>query len=74
MHTLKSQLITDQNGEIIQIDAGYGRTAHRTLGFIGTRALKTQWLRKPKLGDKAYVGEDIETPRKKPKGGLPNGR
>ena len=26
MHTLKSQLITDQAGEIIQINAGYGRT------------------------------------------------
>ena len=37
--------------------------------FIGTRALKKQWLGKPKLGDKAYVGEDIETPQKKPKGG-----
>ena len=31
--------------------------------------LKKQWLAKPKLGDKAYIGEDIETPQKKPKGG-----
>jgi len=41
----------------------------QTSKFIGTRALKKQWLEKDKLGDKAYLGEDIETPQKKPKGG-----
>ena len=42
---------------------------NQTLKSIGTRALKKQWLAKEKLGDKAYLGEDIKTPRKKPKGG-----
>jgi hypothetical protein len=31
--------------------------------------LKKEWLEKEKLGDKAYLGEDILTPQKKPKGG-----
>jgi hypothetical protein len=42
---------------------------NRTSRFTATPALKKQWLEKPKLGDKAYVGEDVETPQKKPKGG-----
>jgi len=33
------------------------------------RALPKEIREKPKIGDKAYVGEDIETPKKKPKGG-----
>ncbi len=41
----------------------------QTSKFIGTHALKKQWLEKDKLGDKAYLGEDIKTPQKKPKGG-----
>ncbi len=40
-----------------------------TSKFIGTHALKKQWLETEKLGDKAYLGEDILTPQKKPKGG-----
>ena len=31
--------------------------------------MKKEWLEKEKLGDKAYLGEDILTPQKKPKGG-----
>jgi hypothetical protein len=68
MHTLKSQLITDQAGEIIQIDAGFDGPKSDIEIYRETK-LKKQWLEKPKLGDKAYVGEDIETPQKKPKGG-----
>ena len=68
MHTLKSQLITDQNGEIIQINAGFDGPKSDIEIYRDTR-LKKQWLTKPKLGDKAYVGEDVETPQKKPKGG-----
>lgn len=68
MHTLKSQLITDQNGEIIQIDAGFDGPKSDIEIYRDTK-LKKEWLGKPKLGDKAYVGEDIETPKKKPKGG-----
>jgi len=68
MHTLKSQLITDQNGEIIQIDAGFDGPKSDIEIYRDTK-LKKEWLEKPKLGDKAYVGEDVETPKKKPKGG-----
>lgn len=67
MDTLKSQLITDQAGEIIQINAGFDKPKS-DIEIYGETKLKKQWLEKPKLGDKAYVG-DIETPRKKPKGG-----
>ncbi len=68
MHTLKSQLITDEKGEIIQIDAGFDGPKSDIEIYRDTR-LKKEWLKKPKLGDKAYLGEDIETPQKKPKGG-----
>ncbi len=68
MHTLKSQLITDQNGEIIQIDAGFDGPKSDIEIYRDTK-LKKEWLEKKKLGDKAYIGEDIETPKKKPKGG-----
>lgn len=68
MHTLKSQLITDQDGEIIQIDGGFDGPKSDIEIYRDTK-LKKEWLDKPKLGDKAYVGEDIETPKKKPKGG-----
>lgn len=67
-HTLKSQLITDQSGEIIQIDAGFDGPKSDIEIYRDTR-LKKQWLEKEKLGDKAYLGEDIKTPKKKPKGG-----
>lgn len=68
MHTLKSQLITDESGEIIQIDAGFDGPKADIEIYRDTR-LSKQWREKPKLADKAYVGEDIETPKKKPKGG-----
>ncbi len=68
MHTLKSQLITDQNGEIIQIDAGFDGPKSDIEIYRDTR-LKKQWLENEKIGDKAYLGEDIKTPKKKPKGG-----
>ena len=68
MHTLKSQLMTDQNGEIIQIDAGFDGPRSDIEIYRDTR-LKKEWLAKEKSGDKAYPGEDIKTPQKKPKGG-----
>jgi hypothetical protein len=67
-HTLKSQLITDQNGEIIQIDAGFDGPKSDIEIYRDTK-LKKEWLGKAKLGDKAYIGEDIKTPKKKPKRG-----
>ncbi len=43
MHTLKSQLITDQNGEIIQIDAGFDGPKADIEIYRDTK-LKIQWL------------------------------
>lgn len=67
-HTLKSQLMTDERGEIIQIDAGFDGPKSDIEIYRDTK-LKKEWREKPKLGDKAYIEEDIETPQKKPKGG-----
>lgn len=68
MHTLKSQLITDQAGEIMDILAGFrGPTAD--IEIYRETKLPSFIRGKPKIGDKAYPGEDIETPKKKPKGG-----
>lgn len=69
-HTLKTQIITDQNGAILDVSASHrGPTADVKL-YEQTplpEALQDQ----PRLGDKAYVGADpvIQTPHKKPKGG-----
>ncbi len=68
MHTLKSQLITDRNGEILQINGGFDGPKSDIEIYRDTK-LKKEWREKRKLGDKAYIGEDIETPKKKPKGG-----
>jgi len=68
MHTLKSQLITDQQGEIMDISAGFPGPVSDIKIYRATR-LPKEIGEKPKIGDKAYLGEDIQTPRKKPKGG-----
>lgn len=68
MHTLKSQLITDQNGEIMDILAGF-RGPAADIEIYRETVLPPELRRKRKIGDKAYLGEDIETPQKKPKGG-----
>jgi len=68
MHTLKSQLITDQDGEILDIFAGF-RGPQSDIEIYRDTKLPKEIREKPKRGDKAYLGEDIETPQKKPKGG-----
>ncbi len=68
MQTLKSQIITDQDGEIMDILAGFRGPASDIEIYRETK-LPKEIREKPKIGDKAYVGEDIETPKKKPKGG-----
>lgn len=68
MHTLKSQLITDQEGEILDILAGV-RGPESDIEIYRDTKLPKEIREKPKIGDKAYIGEDIETPKKKPKGG-----
>lgn len=68
LHTLKSQLITDQDGEILDILAGF-RGPESDIEIYRDTKLPKEIREKPKIGDKAYLGEDIKTPKKKPKGG-----
>lgn len=69
-HTLKTQIITDHKGTILDVKAGHrGPTADVKL-FEQT-PLPKALADKPRLGDKAYVGAtpEVATPHKKPKGG-----
>lgn len=67
-HTLKSQVVTDQKGEILDIEAGRpGPMAD--IEFYRKHPMPEPIADKPRLGDKAYVGTPgVETPMKKPKG------
>ena len=70
-HTLKTQIITDQKGEILEINAGHDGPK------ADIKIYKEKKVGKPIegkdfLGDKAYQSRDhpeIKTPHKKPKGG-----
>lgn len=69
-HTLKTQIITDQKGEILDISPGH-RGPEADLKVYAKSPLPAPLAGKPRLGDKAYVGADpaIQTPHKKPQGG-----
>lgn len=74
-HTIKTQIITDGQGEILDIDAGH-RGPKADLKLYEESQLQEKLpaaLRdKPRLGDKAYADQkhpEITTPTKKPKGG-----
>jgi hypothetical protein len=69
-HTLKTQIITDQTGEILDISAGH-RGPEADVKVYEKSSLPEPIADKPRLGDKGYVGANpaITTPHKKPKGG-----
>jgi hypothetical protein len=69
-HTLKTQIITDQKGNILDISAGH-RGPKSDVKIWNETALPEEIREKPRLADKAYVGADkpTRTPHKKPKGG-----
>lgn len=69
-HTLKTQIITDQQGTILEITGGH-RGPRADVKIWNETKLPEELSEKPKLGDKAYVGADKPTqiPKKKPKGG-----
>jgi hypothetical protein len=74
-HTLKSQIISDGQGEVLDIDAGH-RGPQSDIKLYEESQLESQLpapLRdKPRLGDKAYADQnhpEITTPTKKPRGG-----
>jgi hypothetical protein len=69
-HTLKTQIITDHKGTILDISSGH-RGPKSDVKMWNESELPAELQEKPKLGDKAYVGADKPThiPKKKPKGG-----
>ncbi len=68
-HTLKTQLVTDAQGEVLEIDAGHrGPTADKTL--YEQSAAATRYPHAERWGDRGYQGTTgLQTPHKKPKGG-----
>ena len=69
-HTLKTQIITDQKGTILDVNSGH-RGPKADVKIWNETKLPEELNDKPKLGDKAYLGADKPTqiPQKKPKGG-----
>lgn len=69
-HTLKTQIITDQKGTILDINSGH-RGPKSDVKIWNETEMPDALKEKPKLGDKAYLGADKPTqiPKKKPKGG-----
>ena len=72
-HPLKSQVIPDQKGEILDIETGLSRPA-ADVKVYEDAGIPVPVADKPRLGDKGYVGAkpEVETPVKKPKGGRSN--
>lgn len=69
-HTLKTQIITDQKGTILDVNSAH-RGPKADVKIWNETELPDELKEKPKLGDKAYIGakKPTETPKKKPKGG-----
>lgn len=69
-HTLKTQIYTDQQGQILDVRSGH-RGPKADVTIWNETELPKELKEKPKLGDKAYQGADkpTMTPKKKPKGG-----
>lgn len=69
-HTLKTQIITDHQGTILDISSGH-RGPKADVKIWNETELADELKEKPKLGDKAYLGAAKPTriPKKKPKGG-----
>jgi len=68
-HTLKTQVVTDAGGEILDIDPGHrGPTADKRLYEQST--VEEHYPQAAKQGDLAYQGiAGVEVPYKKPRGG-----
>lgn len=68
-HTLKTQVVTDAEGEIMEIDAGHrGPTADQKL--YEQSGVAQHYPNAAKQGDLGYQGTaGVEVPHKKPKGG-----
>lgn len=68
-HTLKTQVVTDGQGEVLEITPGYrGPTADKRL--YEQSGVSERYGTAERYGDKAYQGVDgMRVPHKKPKGG-----
>lgn len=68
-HTLKTQVVTDAKGEVLEVDAGHrGPAADKTI--YEASEVKAHFPRTPKQADLGYLGTDgVETPQRKPRGG-----
>lgn len=69
-HTLKTQIVTDQKGCIIDVNSGH-RGPKSDVKIWNETELPDELKEKPRIGDKAYLGAEKLTriPKKKPKGG-----
>ena len=67
---MKTQIITDHKGTILDINSGH-RGPKSDVKIWNETELPDELKETPKLGDKAYQGADKPTtiPKKKPKGG-----
>ena len=68
-HTLKTQIVTNAGGEILEIDAGHrGPTSDK--GLYEGSEVKERYLKAKKQGDLGYQGaEGVAVPHKKPRKG-----
>lgn len=68
-HTLKTQVVTDTQGEVLEVDAGHrGPAADKTI--YEASGVKAHFPHAAKQGDLGYLGtEGVETPQRKPRGG-----
>ncbi len=69
-HTLKTQVLTDQNGHLLAIEAGHrGPTADKRI--YEQSSVEEPFAHADKRGDLGYKGLlSVQTPYKKPRGGL----
>src|SRR2546422_8138397 len=69
-HTLKTQLATDQDGEILTLEAGH-RGPRADLKLYEVAPLSEPLADKPRMGDKGYYSQEhpeLTTPHNKPRG------
>jgi len=70
-HTLKTQVITDKDGEILEVEAGH-RGPKGDIKLYEESKVSEEYPEAEGMGDLAYKSEkhpEISTPHKKPKGG-----
>jgi len=70
-HTLKSQVVTDEKGEILELDTGH-RGPKADIRIYEESGVDTRYPDAEKIADKAYQSSEhptLRTPHKKPKGG-----